>query len=41
MHDHGLPLDRVPDAIAHTVQLVVDDLRAAAGSHHRRKHVSA
>lgn len=28
MHDlYGLPLDRIPDAIAHTVQLVVDDLR--------------
>ena len=30
MHDYGLPLDRIPDAIAHTVQLVVDDLQAAA-----------
>jgi AcrR family transcriptional regulator len=40
MHDHGLPLDRVPDAIAHVVQLIVDDLRAAAASH-RRKPASA
>ena len=39
MHDHGLALDRVPGAIAHTVQLIVDDLRAAAS--HRTKHVSA
>jgi AcrR family transcriptional regulator len=31
MHDHGLARDRIPGAIAHTVQLVVDDLRAAAG----------
>ena len=31
MHDtYGLPLERVPDAIAATVQLVVDDLRARA-----------
>jgi hypothetical protein len=31
MHDlYGLPLDRVPDAIAHTVELIVADLRAAA-----------
>jgi AcrR family transcriptional regulator len=40
MHDHGLPLDRVPGAIAHTVQLIVDDLRAAAATQ-RKKHVSA
>ena len=30
MHDYGLPLDRIPDTIARTVQLIVDDLRAAA-----------
>ena len=30
MHDHGLPLDQIPDAIARTVQLIVDDLQAAA-----------
>ena len=30
MHDHGLPLDKIPDAIARTVQLIVDDLQAAA-----------
>jgi len=37
MHDHGLPLHRVPDAIAHTVQLIVDDLRAAIPP--RRAHL--
>lgn len=31
MHDlYGLPLSRIPDAIAHTVQLVIDDLRRQA-----------
>jgi AcrR family transcriptional regulator len=31
MHDlHGLPLRRVPDAIANTVRLIVDDLRRQA-----------
>jgi hypothetical protein len=30
MHDHGLPLDQIPDTIARTVQLIVDDLQAAA-----------
>lgn len=30
LHDHGLPLDRVPDVIANTVQLVVDQLKAQA-----------
>jgi AcrR family transcriptional regulator len=30
MHDCGLPLDRIPDTIARTVQLIVDDLQAAA-----------
>lgn len=30
LHDHGLPIERVPDVIAHTVALIVDDLRAAA-----------
>ena len=30
MHDYGLPLDRIPDTIARTVQLIVDDLRAPA-----------
>ena len=25
--DHGLPIDRAPDAIAHTVELIVQDLR--------------
>jgi AcrR family transcriptional regulator len=31
LHDlYGLPLERIPDVIAHTVQLVVDDLKAQA-----------
>jgi hypothetical protein len=37
MYHHGLPLDRIPDAIAQTVQLIVDDLQAAA-ARHRQKH---
>ena len=32
MHDYSLPLDRIPDTIARTVQLIVDDLRAAGRS---------
>lgn len=36
MHDFGLPLDRIPRAIARTVQLVVDDLRAEAETLTRR-----
>jgi hypothetical protein len=31
MHDnYGLPIERVPDTIAGTVQLIVDDLRSRA-----------
>lgn len=31
MHeDHGLPIDRIPDVIANTVQLIVDQLQAKA-----------
>lgn len=30
LHDHGLSLDRIPDVIAHTVALIVADLRAKA-----------
>ena len=30
MHDYGLPLDQIPDTIARTVQLIVDDLQATA-----------
>lgn len=30
IHDHGLPLDRVPDVIANTVALIVADLRQKA-----------
>lgn len=30
MHDHGLPLDRIPDVIANTVELIVDQLREKA-----------
>jgi AcrR family transcriptional regulator len=32
MHDYGLPIERIPDAIARTVQLVVDDLQAATAT---------
>jgi AcrR family transcriptional regulator len=28
--DHGLPIERAPDAIAHTVELIVQDLRKRA-----------
>ena len=30
LHDHGLPLERIPDAIANTVELIVGQLRAKA-----------
>jgi AcrR family transcriptional regulator len=30
LHDHGLPLDRIPDVIAGTVQLIVDQLKEQA-----------
>ncbi|RYG36994.1 MAG: TetR/AcrR family transcriptional regulator [Burkholderiales bacterium] len=30
MHDHGLPLERVPDVIANTVQLIVNQLKEQA-----------
>ena len=36
MHDYGLPLDRIPDAIARIVQLIVEDLQAAAAERGRR-----
>jgi AcrR family transcriptional regulator len=39
MHDYGLPLDRIPDTIARTVQLIVDDLQAAAAQR-RHKHAA-
>jgi hypothetical protein len=29
-HDHRLPIGRIPDVIAATVQPVVDDLKAAS-----------
>ena len=32
LHDHGLPLERAPDVIAHTVDLIVRDLRTKAGA---------
>lgn len=32
LHDHGLPLKRVPDVIAHTVDLIIKDLRARAAA---------
>ena len=31
LHDHGLPLERIPDVIANTVALIVNQLRAKAG----------
>ena len=31
LHDHGLPLERIPDVIANTVALIVFQLRAKAG----------
>jgi len=35
MHDlYGLPIERIPDAIANTVRLVVDDLRTQAQDNH-------
>jgi hypothetical protein len=40
MHDHGLPLGTIPDTIARTVQLIVDDLQAAA-VRRRQKHATA
>jgi AcrR family transcriptional regulator len=30
LHDHGLPLERIPDVIANTVELIVNQLRAKA-----------
>jgi hypothetical protein len=27
LHDHGLALDRIPDVIANTVELIVNQLR--------------
>ncbi|MBL8531411.1 MAG: TetR/AcrR family transcriptional regulator [Hyphomonadaceae bacterium] len=30
LHDHGLPLERIPEAIAHNVELILADLRAKA-----------
>ena len=30
LHDHGLPLKRIPDVLANTVELVVDQLRTKA-----------
>jgi AcrR family transcriptional regulator len=40
MHDYGLPIDRIPDAIARTVQLLVDDLQTAT-ARRRQNHVTA
>ena len=36
MYDYGLPIDWIPDAIARTVRLIVDDLQAAAERRQRR-----
>ena len=30
LHDHGLPLERIPDVIANTVELIVSQLRSKA-----------
>lgn len=30
LHDHGLPLERIPDVIANTVRLIVEQLKAQA-----------
>ena len=36
MHEqYGLPLERIPDVIANTVQLVIEDLRGQANPSHR------
>jgi AcrR family transcriptional regulator len=37
MRDHGLPLDRIPDAIARTVRLIVEDLQAVAAERGRKR----
>ena len=31
LHDHGLALERIPDVIANTVEMIVDQLRAKVG----------
>ena len=37
LHDlYGLPIDRIPDVIANTVQLIVDQLHAQAPSKRAR-----
>lgn len=35
LHDHGLPLTRIPDVIADTVQMIVDRLKAEANGRGR------
>ena len=30
LHDHGLPLERIPDVIANTVELIINQLRSKA-----------
>jgi AcrR family transcriptional regulator len=40
LHDHGLPLARIPDVIAHTVALIVQDLCAKAGARSPRQSSS-
>ena len=37
VHDQGLPVERVPDAIAGAVQVIVDDLKAKARARGRAK----
>lgn len=33
LHDHGLPLERIPDVIANTVELIVNQLRLRIARH--------
>ena len=41
MHDrYGLPLERIPDVIANTVQLIVDQLQAKAAAARRPRRVT-
>jgi hypothetical protein len=39
MHDHGLPTEQIPDAVAAMVQVVVDDLKARASGRPMRAAV--
>lgn len=41
VHDQGLPIERVPDAIAAAVQVIVDDLKSQARSKRRGQKAQA